>query len=190
MKLLNKFKLNLLFIFLISFMSFLSHSKAFDSMILLQSYLNQVTQKQQPMSQSDYQAAIRIIHVNKISLVDLYSLKDDLDKEASVEILKTSSKNQKNIQALKQQVNFLNDLLSVKQALNQIAMDSKKHCRLALTDKPWLETRTQELKQASIYGACWNTISEDPIIRAGYDLESLQIVSTFKDKKDSIFIKH
>lgn len=137
--------------------------------VSLEAFLMQKSKVANGLSQDDYQAALRLIQVSKVSLADLFKVKM---KVAGVESAEK----------------FLKDVLDVQNHLQRLQMESKLHCRFALTNTPWVEVAATRNEMPSVYAGCWSSKDQDPLVKAGYDLETLQKKET-SSGKDSIFIR-
>lgn len=137
--------------------------------VSLEAFLIQKSQEGKELSQDDYQAALRIIQVSKVSLADIFAVKMKMSGVLSAE-------------------RFLKDVLDVQDHLQRIQMDSQLHCRFALTNTPWVEVSSTRNEIPSVYAGCWTSKDQDPLVKAGYDLETLKKIET-SSVKDSIFIR-
>lgn len=139
---------------------------------LLETFLRQKIDQNHQLSQTDYQGGLRIIQVYKLKLTDLFELKSRFDKELNLQPASL----------------YIADIMSVQIQLDKIKMESQLHCRMALTDRPWDEVKSTQTEKPSIYAGCWTSVDEDPVVKAGYDLNTLQ-KSKDTQELDSIMVR-
>ncbi|MEN0059556.1 MAG: hypothetical protein AAGB31_12025 [Bdellovibrio sp.] len=159
----------LIFLVLLSSKSVLAQSTSLSKVQLLERFLVGRSAQASSLTQQDYQGALRMIHVYKIKLAELFELKFQIDKFYQ-------SKNL-SIQQVESISRFLNDVLVTQKELSRLQMTEKLHCRFALTDSPWTEVRSEKSAQTAIYAGCWASQAEDPLVKKGYDLQTLEKIS-------------